>query len=83
LKDVTAIVGAANVGCLYTHLTTASEKFPLERFFNQLHLRVPGTPLVVSGSLLDRYGKVTPPEIHFVRSIAECKERIEHILFKI
>jgi hypothetical protein len=82
LKDIAAIVGATQVGCLYTHLTTASEKFPLERFFLQVQLKVPGTPMVVTGSLLERYSKDPPPGIHFSHSIRECKETIESILFK-
>jgi DNA-binding transcriptional MerR regulator len=82
LKDVAAIVGATNTGCLYTHLTTASEKFPLERFLQQLHLRLPGSPVVISGSLLERYGKIPPPGIHFVHSLKECKERVRDVLFK-
>jgi len=82
LKDVAAIVNVSKVGCLYTHLTAASEKFPLERFLNQTPLKIPRTPLVVSGSLLERYAKTPPQGVYFVKSISDTLNTINNLLFK-
>jgi len=83
LKDVAAICNTAKVACLYSHLTSASERFPLERFLTQLPLKVPKIPAVLSGSLLERYTKAIPQNIHFVRSIPETLNAVNSILFKI
>jgi DNA-binding transcriptional MerR regulator len=83
LKDVAAICNSVKVSCLYSHLTSASEKFPIERFLTQLPLKVPKTPLIVSGSLLERYSKTPPAGIQFVRSIPEALNSVNSILFKI
>jgi MerR family transcriptional regulator, light-induced transcriptional regulator len=82
LKEVAAIVNSTKVSCLYSHLTSASEKFPLERFLNQLCLKIPKTPAIVSGSLLTRYGKTPPPDIHFAHSLPEAIKTVNNILFK-
>lgn len=83
LKDVAAIVNATRVCCLYSHLTAASEKYPLEKFLTQLPLKIPGTPAIISGSLLERYSKTPPAGIQFVRSISEAVQATNNILFKI
>ncbi len=83
LKDIAAICNSTRISCLYCHLTSASEKFPLERFLTQLPLKVPKIPAVISGSLLERYSKIPPQGFHFVRSIQEALNSINSILFKI
>lgn len=82
LKDVAAIVNVSNVACLYTHLTAVSEKFPVDRFFHQVPLKIPKVPMIVSGSLLDRYSKTPPTGIHLVRSLPETLSTINQVLFK-
>lgn len=76
LKDVAAIVSATKVRCLYCHLTSASEKYPLDRFLNQLPLKVPQVPVVISGSLIMIYGKNPPLGIRFARSLPEALETV-------
>jgi MerR family transcriptional regulator, light-induced transcriptional regulator len=82
LKDVGAIVNATPVACLYSHLTTASEKFPLEKFLIKLSLKLPKMPTVLSGSLLEKYSKMPPANVHFVRSLPDTINTINSILFK-
>lgn len=83
LKDIAAICNSTRISCLYCHLTSASEKFPLERFLTQLPLKVPKIPAVISGSLLERYSKNPPAGFQFVRSLQEALNSVNSILFKI
>jgi methanogenic corrinoid protein MtbC1 len=82
LKDIIAIVDATKVACIYCHLTSASEKYPLEKFLTKLTIKLPSMPAIISGSLLDRYGKNPPSGIHFVKSLPTAVAAVENILFK-
>lgn len=77
LKDVAAIVNSTRVAAVYAHLTSASERFPLDRFLQQLPLKLPGTPAIISGSLLERYAKSPPAGIQFARSLPEALEAVD------
>lgn len=81
LNDVVAIVNATKVAGLYCHLTSASEKFPLEKFLSKLTLKLPHMPAIISGSLLDRYSKNPPQGVQFVRSLSDAISMVEKILF--
>lgn len=83
LKDVAAIVNATNIACMYSHLTAASERYPLEKFLTQLPLKIPKVPAIISGTLIERYSKNPPHGIKFVKSIPEALNALNAICLKI
>jgi DNA-binding transcriptional MerR regulator len=56
---------------LFSHLTSLPARFNLEKFFDNIHSRMNGTSLVISGKVLNSYGKKLPKNVHFKRSIEE------------
>ena len=82
LKDVAAISAATEISGVYCHLTSASERYPLEKFLTKLSTKLPHVHAIISGSLLERYSKNPPPGIQFVRSLPAAVSAVENIMFK-
>lgn len=76
LADVAFIVKAKRPDYLYTHLTSLSASFNIERFLNNLHSKISDTPVLISGSFTAGYKKNIPSNIHFKKSLHEVKEYI-------
>jgi MerR family transcriptional regulator, light-induced transcriptional regulator len=71
LIDLTFIVNRKNPDYLYTHLTSTSVNFNFERFLNNLHSRIPHTPVYFSGPIVHSYKKSVPTNIQFKKSLSE------------
>jgi methanogenic corrinoid protein MtbC1 len=49
IKDIVYVTHLLQPDFMYTHLTTVAKNFHFDRFMEQIHLRLPNTPLIVSG----------------------------------
>jgi DNA-binding transcriptional MerR regulator len=74
LKDVEFVARYKTPDYLYTHLTSVTGNFNLEKFVSQVSLRIPDTPLVISGQLARINVKKTPAGVKFKRSLPEVLE---------
>lgn len=61
---------------LYSHLTSIPARFNLDKFMLQLRSRINTTPLVMSGRVINQYGKKIPEGIHMKRSIEEVLQQL-------
>jgi DNA-binding transcriptional MerR regulator len=76
LTDLEFIVKAKKPDYLYTHLTSLSVNFNMEKFFNNLHARNSSIPVVISGPVTVSYRKNIPPNFLFKKSLQEVKDFI-------
>jgi DNA-binding transcriptional MerR regulator len=56
---------------LYTHLTSVANNFNFEKFLNNVALKIPNIPIVISGQLVQTYKKKLPENIRFMNSLNE------------
>ena len=64
---------------LYTHLTSATGNFNLDKFLHQVQLRLEHFPLVISGQLTASYKKQLPQKVSFKTSLQEVIDYISVI----
>ncbi|MEP6746842.1 MAG: MerR family transcriptional regulator [Bacteroidota bacterium] len=64
---------------LYTHLTSATGNFNLEKFLNQVQARLENFSVVISGQLTGTYKKQLPPKVSFKTSLQEVIDYISGI----
>ena len=64
---------------LYTHLTSATGNFNLDKFLHQVQLRLEHFPLVISGQLTANYKKQLPQKVSFKTSLQEVIDYISVI----
>ncbi|MGI8638265.1 MAG: MerR family transcriptional regulator [Segetibacter sp.] len=76
LIDVDFIVKAKKPDYAYTHLTSLTLNFNIERFLNNLHTKLHDIPVIISGQFTANYKKNIPSNFHFKKSLAEVKEFI-------
>jgi MerR family transcriptional regulator, light-induced transcriptional regulator len=78
LKDVEFVATLKKPDYLYTHLTSAVN-FNFEKFLNQMHMRLPGFPMVVSGQCAQVYKKKVPASVTLKKSLFEVWEYVSSI----
>ena len=78
-KDLEFVVKAKNPSHVYTHLTSVAHNFQLEKFLQAVSVRIPNTPLIVSGLLTQHYKKKLPSNAHLKQSLASVMEFIAGI----
>ena len=71
LEDIEYVTRLKNPDYIYTHLTSCSSKFNLEKFIAALSKKFVGTPVIISGQLTHTYTKKIVPPVYFKRSSAE------------
>lgn len=76
LSDVSFIARVKKPDYLYTHLTALSASFNIERFLNNVHLKINDVPVIISGPFTVNYKKEIPPNIYLKKSLDEVKEYI-------
>ncbi|MDQ6815384.1 MAG: MerR family transcriptional regulator [Bacteroidota bacterium] len=76
IEDVEFIVSAKNPDYLYSHLTSLAPNFNMERFLNNLHLKIKNVPILISGAFTANYKKSVPANIFLKKSLNEVKEYI-------
>lgn len=74
VRDMEFLTTLKDPDYLYTHLTSITGNFNMEKFLQSLHQRIPDVPLVVSGQLAQTYGRKIPPNVFLKRSLHEVME---------
>jgi DNA-binding transcriptional MerR regulator len=70
-KDVQFVYASKKPDYLYTHLTSVTGGFDMEKFVRQINKDMPSAPLVISGQLAQRHIKKLPSCVHLKKSIPE------------
>ncbi len=71
LADIKFLSELKKPAFLYTHLTSVANNFNFERFLNNVALKLPNTPMVISGQLVQTYKKKLPDNVRFMNSLNE------------
>ncbi|RTL49060.1 MAG: MerR family transcriptional regulator [Sphingobacteriales bacterium] len=79
MKDVAYVAEAKQPDIMYTHLTSVTHHFNLEKMLYQMHVAMPKIPVVISGQLVQQYKKKVPDNICFKKSLTEVMEYIATI----
>ncbi|HAI82911.1 MAG TPA: MerR family transcriptional regulator [Chitinophagaceae bacterium] len=76
IKDIEYVAKLKSPDVLYTHLTSVAQNFNLERFLNNIHLKIPNHKIIISGQLTQGYKKQLPSNIEFKKTLSEVMEYI-------
>ncbi|HEX8462159.1 MAG TPA: B12-binding domain-containing protein, partial [Segetibacter sp.] len=76
LADLGFIVDAKKPDYVYTHLTALASNFNADKFFNNLHTRVPEVPILISGPITHSYTKPLPANFLFKKSLQEVRNLV-------
>lgn len=80
LSDLEFVVELKKPDYIYTHLTTVMKEFNFEKFLNHLKTRIPHTPILISGLLIQSFEKRIPSgNIRFLKSLQEVNEFISSL----
>ena len=71
IKDVAYVAEIKNPDYLFTHLTSVSPNFKMEKFISNFQSRMPNRQIVASGGLTKRYKNEIPDNFSFKKSIPE------------
>ena len=71
IRDLEYVVKIKKPHYLYTHLTSCSSKFNLEKFISIVNKMFSGTEVIISGRLTHTYAKKIAPPVYFKKSFAE------------
>ena len=71
IADVKFLADLKKPQFIYTHLTSVANNFNFDKFLNNLSLKTPGFPVVISGQLVQAYKKKLPENVRFINSLAE------------
>ena len=71
IRDLEYVVKIKKPHYLYTHLTSCSSKFNLEKFISIVNKMFSGTEVIISGRLTRTYAKKIAPPVYFKRSFDE------------
>ena len=74
LKDVEQVIHLKKPDIIFTHLTATAPGFSLDRFLQQVQVRCPNHPVVVSGQLTQASRRQLPVNVQFKRSLSEVME---------
>lgn len=74
LKDVEYLVKLRKPDFLYTHVTSVGQNFNFDKFVNNVSLRFPGMPIIISGQLTNTYQKKIQPPLTFIKSLTGVME---------
>jgi DNA-binding transcriptional MerR regulator len=76
LRDVEYVAQLKMPDLLYTHLTSVSHNFSLEKFLLKTHHLMPQIPMIISGQLTQSFRKKMPANASFKRSLSEIMEYV-------
>ncbi|CAN5637967.1 MerR family transcriptional regulator [soil metagenome] len=76
LKDVEYVAKIKSPDVVYTHLTSVTPNFNLEKYLNTYQARIPNKPLIISGRVTQVYKKKIPSQVMFKNSLSEVMEYI-------
>lgn len=75
-KDVEYVAKIKVPDILYTHLTSVTPNFNLEKYLTNFSSKIPNMPFVVSGRMTQLYKKRVPAGITFKNSLSEVMEYV-------
>lgn len=76
LKDVSYVLNLKKPKYIFTHLTSVSSSFTLEKFIQKLNMHAANPPVIISGLLAQTYTKPVPSNVQLKKSVAEVTEFI-------
>lgn len=76
LKDLEYVVKAKQPDYVYTHLTNVHHHFSLDKYIPLLNIKVPSTPVIISGTLAQAYKKQLSGKIQLKSSLHEVMDFI-------
>jgi DNA-binding transcriptional MerR regulator len=76
IKDVASVVAMKNPDVLYAHLTSCCQNFNFDKFIVNVHNRMPGKAVIISGLLTQNYKKKLPETISLKKSLSEVMEYV-------
>jgi len=79
IADLEYLVKLKSPDFVYTHLTSVSGNFNFEKFLQELHQKIPQTPLIISGLLTHQFHKTLPAQIQFKRSMQEVIDFMDNL----
>jgi len=71
LADIKFLSELKKPAFLYTHLTSVANNFNFEKFLNNVALKIPSIPMVISGQLVQTYKKKLPENVRLMNSLNE------------
>ena len=77
IADIKYIVELKKPDFLYTHLTSVANNFNFEKFLNNIALKIPAIPMVISGQLVQSYKKKMPENVRFMYSLEQVTDFID------
>lgn len=78
VADLEFVVNAKKPALVYTHLSSLSHKFKIERFISNLKYTLSHVPVIASGSILLDYESPLPTGLTIKKSLQEVKKFILH-----
>jgi DNA-binding transcriptional MerR regulator len=75
-KDVEYVARTKTPDILYTHLTSVTQNFNLEKYLLNFHAKMPNQQFVISGRMTQLYKKRVPVSITFKNSLSEVMEYV-------
>lgn len=79
VRDACSVAEIKKPDFIYTHLTSTSASFNLERFLNSLSLRMGNIKTIISGPVASTYKKPLPANIRFKKSLSEVLDFISSL----
>ena len=76
IKDVAFVIKGLRPDIIYIHLTSASSKFNLDKYLQNLKIHSGKIPVIISGYLTQHYKKPAPQGFHLKKSLSEVTEYI-------
>jgi DNA-binding transcriptional MerR regulator len=76
IKDVHFLSVSKKPDYLYTHLTSVTGGFDLNKFIKQINQLMPSIPLVISGRLAQRHAQRLPARVQLKKSLPEVTEYV-------
>jgi MerR family transcriptional regulator, light-induced transcriptional regulator len=79
VKDVEFVAGLKKPDLIYCHLTSVAHNFNIERFLNQLNLKLPNQVVIISGLVVQQYKKKLPANVQVKTSLQDVMEFISNL----
>lgn len=79
LKDAQSVAEIKKPDYIYSHLTSTSASFNLERFLNNLSFRTGNIKTIISGPIASTYKRQLPPNVLLKKSLSEVLDFISSL----
>lgn len=79
MKDLEFVAHLKKPHYIFTHLTSVPGRFNFEKFIQQIHQRIPGRQVIISGKIAQTYFKKIPPDICLKKSMEDLMKQVNSI----